>query len=157
MLNNIENMQKILEIADQLVFNKTGKHLDNLQVSILKGVWENQHYTEIAEEYHCSEGHVKDVSYELWQILSELFGETVRKSNLRAVFERNINNFAARDIVHIGDNFCGSPSQLPKKDKYTTSVLKLHQLGLSIEKIADILSLSIEDVQKIIVITQPIT
>lgn len=150
-------MQKILEVADQLIFDKTGKHLDNLQVAILKGVWERQQYTEIAEEYHCSEGHVKDVSCELWRILSEALGETVRKSNFKAVFERNVNNFAARDIVHIGDNVCTPSSQFFEKneekgeDKHLISVLKLSQLGLSTEQIADILSLSVEDVQKFVV------
>ena len=143
-------MQKIVEIADELVFKKTGKHLDDLQVAILKGVWGKQQYTEIAEEYRCSEGHVKDISYELWKILSDALGESVRKSNLKAVFERNINDFAIRDIVHIGDNVCNTPSKSKQQDKYAVSVLKLDQLGLSIEQIADTLSLSIEDVQKII-------
>lgn len=143
-------MQKIVEIADELVFKKTRKHLDDLQVAILKGVWGKQQYTEIAEEYRCSEGHVKDISYELWKILSDALGESVRKSNLKAVFERNINNFAVRDIVHIGDNVCNIPSNSQKQDKYEISVLKLDQLGLNIEQIADTLSLSIKDVQKII-------
>lgn len=143
-------MQEILKIADEIVFHKTGKHLDNLQVAILEGVWEKQQYAEIAEKYRCSEGHVKDISYELWRVLSESFGECVRKSNFKAVFERNINNFAARDIVHIGDNFCDTPSQSQKKDKHEVSALKLHELGLSIDQIANALSLSIEKVQQII-------
>lgn len=141
-------MQEVLKIADGLVFDKTGKHLNNLQIAILKGVLEKQQYSMIADEYKCSEGHVKDVSYELWRVLSEALGERVLHSNLKAVFERNINNFAA--FVHIGDNVCSNPQQAKKTDKNTDSVLKLNLLGLSIEQIANALSLSIENVQEII-------
>jgi DNA-binding NarL/FixJ family response regulator len=139
-------MQEVLKIADGLVFDKTGKHLNNLQIAILKGVLEKQQYAMIAEEYKCSEGHVKDVSYELWRVLSEALGERVLHSNLKAVFERNIN--AA--FVHIGDNVCSNPQQSKKIDKNTDSVLKLNLLGLSVEQIANALSLSIENVQEII-------
>ncbi|MFM7405899.1 MAG: hypothetical protein ACKO3K_04325 [Cuspidothrix sp.] len=41
---------EILQLADELVFAKKGKHLDELQESIIKGVWEDQTYQEIADE-----------------------------------------------------------------------------------------------------------
>ncbi|WP_330482853.1 hypothetical protein [Tumidithrix elongata] len=152
------DMQKILSLADEMVFEKTGKHLDDLQVSILKGVWENQRYAKIAEEYRCTEGHVKDVSYELWQVLSEVFGEMVRKSNLKAVFERNqVGNFAAKDIVHIGNvHLCGEQQASEKSEPKTINlhkegknlaIQKLLELGLSAEQIAEILGLSVEEIK----------
>ena len=108
------DFQKVLQFVDELVFAKTGRHLDNLQVAILKGVLNNQKYAEIAEEYCCTQGHVRDASYELWQILSGAVGEDLNKSNFRATVERwgvaNFSNIGSPvQIGHI--NFCPNPSQ----------------------------------------------
>ncbi|NET80321.1 hypothetical protein [Okeania sp. SIO1F9] len=80
--------QAVLNSIDELVFQQTGKHLNNLQMGILKGVLNNEKYREIAEKYKCSNGHVKDEGYELWQVLSEIFGERLNKSNFVATVER---------------------------------------------------------------------
>lgn len=64
--------EEILKFADDLVFAKTGKHLDNVQEAILLGAWQGQKYPKIAEEAHCSEGHTRDVASELWKILSDI-------------------------------------------------------------------------------------
>ncbi len=80
--------QAVLNSIDELVFQQTGKHLNNLQTAILKGVLNNEKYREIAEQYKCSKGHVKDEGYELWQLLSEIFGEKLNKSNFVATVER---------------------------------------------------------------------
>jgi hypothetical protein len=45
---------------DEMVFKQTGKHLDSLQVAILKGVLNGQRYAEIAKEFNCTPGHTKD-------------------------------------------------------------------------------------------------
>ena len=63
------DFKEVLQFADDLVFAKTGKHLDNVQEAILRGTWQNQKHTKIAEELHRTEGHVKDVASELWKIL----------------------------------------------------------------------------------------
>ncbi|MEM1171954.1 MAG: hypothetical protein AAGJ08_23460 [Cyanobacteria bacterium P01_H01_bin.35] len=79
--------QTVLNSIDELVFQQIGKHLNNLQMGILKGVLNNEKYREIAEQYKCSNGHVKDEGYELWQLLSEIFGERLNKSNFVATVE----------------------------------------------------------------------
>jgi DNA-directed RNA polymerase specialized sigma24 family protein len=106
--------QEVLNFIDELVFAKTGKHLDTLQVAILKGVLNNRKYAQIAEDYHCSQGHVRDASYELWQLLSTALGADINKSNFRATVERGrIVNFSNSgnpvQIEHI--NFCTNPAQ----------------------------------------------
>ena len=106
--------QDVLKSIDELVFSKTGKHLDTLQVAILKGVLNNRKYAQIAEEYHCSQGHVRDASYELWQLLSTALGEDLNKSNFRATVERwGVANFSSMGSpVQIGHiNFCTNPAQ----------------------------------------------
>jgi hypothetical protein len=106
--------QEVLNSIDDLVFAKTGKHLDTLQVAILKGVLNNRKYAQIAEEYHCSQGHVRDASYELWQLLSSVLGADINKSNFRATVERwRVANFSSmRSPVQIGHiNFCTNSAQ----------------------------------------------
>ncbi|NEO52404.1 MAG: hypothetical protein F6K54_04510 [Okeania sp. SIO3B5] len=80
--------QTVLNSIDELVFQQTGKHLNNLQIAILKGVLNGHKYTEIAQMYGCTKGHAKDEGYELWQLLSEVFGEKLNKSNFCATVER---------------------------------------------------------------------
>lgn len=110
------DVKEVLKFADEIVFKKTGKHLDDLEQAILRGVWQNEKYSEIAEEFHCSEGHVKDVASELWKILSDILGEDVSKSNLRSTIERQrfsiVSSNFAQDFVGIGNvNFCQKPLQ----------------------------------------------
>jgi hypothetical protein len=85
---------------------------------ILRGTLQGQKYSKIADESHCSEGHIKDIASELWKLLSEVLGEEVNKSNFRVTFERlkfsNLGNFN-KDIVQIGEiNFYGDSSHSPK-------------------------------------------
>jgi hypothetical protein len=110
------DVQEVLKLADDLVFINTGKHLDNLQEVILRGTLQGQKYSKIADESHCSEGHIKDIASELWQLFSKILGEEVNKGNFRVRLEQvkfsNLWNFN-KDIVQIGEvNFCenNSPS-----------------------------------------------
>jgi hypothetical protein len=84
----------VLKLADELIFAKTGEHLDYLQKAILEGTFQGQTYSKIAEATHSSEGHVRDMGSELWKILSEGFGEDITKRNFRAILEKaNFNNY----------------------------------------------------------------
>jgi NB-ARC domain len=112
------DVQEVLKLADDLLFLNTGKHLDNLQEVILRGTLQGHKYSKIADEFHCSEGHIKDIASELWKLLSEVLGEEVNKSNFRVRLEQvklsNLWNFN-KDFVHIGNvNFCENNSHSPK-------------------------------------------
>ncbi|MEC4991529.1 MAG: hypothetical protein SAJ37_22570 [Oscillatoria sp. PMC 1068.18] len=50
-----------------------------MQRDIIEGTLKRQKYSEMAEIYGCSAGHVKDVGYSLLQMLSEVFEEPVDK------------------------------------------------------------------------------
>ncbi|MEG4281701.1 hypothetical protein QUB68_01120 [Microcoleus sp. A006_D1] len=82
------DVQEVLKLADNMVFAKTGEHLDDLQKAILLGVWEGQKYSQIAEASYCSEGHVRNIASKLWKRLSNVLGEEVTQSNLRSALER---------------------------------------------------------------------
>ncbi|MEC4805383.1 MAG: hypothetical protein SAJ12_08590 [Jaaginema sp. PMC 1079.18] len=130
------DLQAVITSIDELVFQQTGKHLDSLQVTILKGVLDGQRYTEIAEQYRCTMGHVKDEGYELWQMLSEVLGEDINKSNFRATVERlgliNSQHQIIGNPVQIGHfNFCshleGKETKTQKdKDRETAQTNSTH-------------------------------
>jgi len=116
------DVEEILKFADNLVFAKTGKHLDNVQEAILLGAWQGQKYPKIAEEAHCSEGHARDVASELWKILSDVLGEAVNKSNFRSTFKRLqisiVSSTVEKNSVQIGNvNVCGDTLQSPEVPK----------------------------------------
>ncbi len=83
---------EVLELADSLVFSKTGKHLEHLQKIVLKGTVQGQTYPEIAKDNGFSESHVKNVGHELWHILSSALGQKVTKSNFSSIFKSLKNN-----------------------------------------------------------------
>ena len=71
------------------MFDSTSKYLDNLQRSIVEGVWEGKTYKDIADSTDRSEGHVRDLASTLWKDISEAVGETVKRSNFKSVIERS--------------------------------------------------------------------
>ncbi|MCY7383453.1 MAG: NACHT domain-containing protein [Microcoleus sp. CAN_BIN18] len=112
------NLKEVLKMANEIVFAKTGKHLDDLQEAILRGTMQGDKYTKIAEEIHCNESYVRDIGSKLWQILSEELGEDINKKNFHSAIKRfqvsNSSNFAQGDVVTIGNfNTCGEARHPP--------------------------------------------
>jgi ABC-type glutathione transport system ATPase component len=109
------NLEEVLKLADEIVFAKTGQHLDDLQQAVLLGSLQREKYKEIAKDFDCSESRVREVGAELWQILSEQLGEEVNKSNVRSAMERwqnsNVLNFAQN--VSGSFNICGESRHPP--------------------------------------------
>lgn len=109
----------VLKLADELIFAKTGEHLDYLQKAILEGTFQGQTYSKIAEATHSSEGHVRDMGSELWKILSEGFGEDITKRNFRAILEKakfytNFSSAIGRDHVTVNNlNICPEKARSP--------------------------------------------
>lgn len=62
--------QELVNYLDELLYDSTGKHIDSLQVAILKGVLKGEKYQDIAKEYKCSATHAKDEAYKLWRLFS---------------------------------------------------------------------------------------
>ena len=96
------DIQTLLEWTDKQVLDKTGKHLDSLQESILQGIWEHQDYEKIAKDNQRSYDHIKKEAWKLWQLLSDVFEEDIKKSNVRSILENK-----ASSII---DHFVNSPN-----------------------------------------------
>jgi AAA ATPase domain len=116
------DIAEFLKIADDLMFNSTSKYLDNLQKSVVEGVWNGKSYQEIAVDTDRTEGHIRDIAATLWKDISKPIGGKVRKSNFRSTIERN-HFFNYQDIFHVENmNFCSErmdinypPEKLRKK------------------------------------------
>ncbi len=103
------DVKNVLEFTDSLFFSETGKHIDRLQETILKGTWEGQKYSDIAEEEHCTEGHVRNVASELWQIISNALGQEVNKSNCKRILQRSYLSIRSSPFTNISNvNFCNN-------------------------------------------------
>lgn len=162
----------ILQFVDKVLSAKTGKHLNDLQRGIIKGILRRQKYSDIANTYNCTVGHAKDVGYELLQMLSDIFGESVDKGNLESVLERQLNlninfgdrttNFGNSNTINYINGCSELPTPTPDKTRSETPdfqdstnqvkiemVGKLRQLGLKDEQIAEVLGLALEVVKSL--------
>lgn len=115
------NLKEALNLADRIVFEKTGQHLDDLQEAVVRGTIQRETYKEISKDFDCSESSVRKVGAELWEILSEELGEEVSKSNVRSVMGRfifeNVSNF--ENVAISSFNTCGQarhPLEPPNQD-----------------------------------------
>jgi len=78
-----------LQIADEVIFIRTGRRLSPLEIAVLQGCWNEQTYDQIADTIGYSIGYInRTVAPKLWQTLSDSFGEKTGKKNLRFVLER---------------------------------------------------------------------
>ncbi|NET28345.1 ATP-binding protein [Okeania sp. SIO1I7] len=94
-------LNEILRFVDDVVFDKTGKHLDSLQEAILRATWQGEKYSKVAQQYHCTKFHVGNVASNLWQLISKELNEKIHKSNFRAAMERYLVSNSS-NLVYLG-------------------------------------------------------
>jgi hypothetical protein len=159
------DIHEVLQFVDKVVCAKTGKRLNDLQRGIIEGTLKQQKYAEIANTYRLTQCHVKDVGYELWEMLSDTFGEPVEKGNLKSVLERqeNLNIYFSNNNIIGYINVCSDrPTATPDENQPKTpdfpqakdeakieTIGKLRLFGLSDEQIAEVLRLTLEEVQQV--------
>ena len=77
------------ESADQVVFKNTGKHLSDIETTVLQGSWEGKTYDQIANRYGYSAEYLnKDIGNKLWNKLSKALGERVTKKSFKQALRR---------------------------------------------------------------------
>ena len=129
------DIAEVLKLADELIFAKTGEHIDYLQKAILEGTFQGRTYPQIAEETHSSEGHTRDIGSELWKILSEGLGEDITKRNFRAIIEKvEFNNFSSAtvkgDVTVNNVNICQERARSPTEPQNPQPTSKQPQIDL---------------------------
>lgn len=120
---------ELLKAVDRLVEKQRGKHLNDLEKVLIKGLWEGKTYGEIAEECGYHKNHVGDVSRQLFKILSQELEEDINKYNFCWTIERVV---ASRQFViglvnsnitwchsHPSDEVNSSGSEQPTGDPET--------------------------------------
>ncbi|MFM5999073.1 MAG: ATP-binding protein [Dolichospermum sp.] len=82
------NIEQIIEIADNQIFEHQGQHLNDLQRAILEGTLQGRTYADIAKEHQHSEKYIKDSASKLWKSLSQAVGKKVNKFNVKSILGR---------------------------------------------------------------------
>ena len=75
-------------LVNDLKKKHTNKGLTDVETKILKGVFEDKTYRDLAEEIRQEEQSIKNAAYDLFKILSEQTGEKIGKSNLITALSR---------------------------------------------------------------------
>jgi hypothetical protein len=110
--------QKALKLVDTLVFTKNGKYLNDIQRILLHSSlsYPRLRYDDIAKKHGYSLNYLKqDVGPKLWQILSDVCGEKVRKTNFRSALERRCNR-ALLDLSEVTSEFLPLDNRQLTKD-----------------------------------------
>jgi WD40 repeat protein len=98
--------QEALRIIDRLLEQHQRGSLKTIQAAIVSQVWKGDSYQTIARELGYEPEYIKQAASHLWQLLSEIVGQKVSKSNLCAIFQRyqtclTITNWGeAIDVSH---------------------------------------------------------
>ena len=86
----------ILEIANDLIWQHHRRSLKNIEANILKGIWEDKTYEQIAIENRFCYDHVSSVGSRLWRQFSEASGKEINKKTWKPTFEQIWREGAAR-------------------------------------------------------------
>ena len=126
---------EILQFVDRLVNKQTGEHLDDLQKTVIQGLWQGKTYNQIADECGYDKNYVGDVSRKLFKILSEQLNEDINKSNFSWTLERVINS---PHFVGVNTNITYCPfyptadrNQPINKEEEITKNTRYHDLTLA--------------------------
>ncbi|MBC5796251.1 AAA family ATPase [Sphaerospermopsis sp. LEGE 00249] len=125
-------VNEVVKFVDQIVFDKTGKHLDDIQTAVIAGTWERQTYDNIAQEHNVTKNHIGDVGAELWQLLSKALNEDIKKTNFRSTLERGyIKSFESSNIYNINGNnnsfYYPQTLNNPNKQNQETNINNQHK------------------------------
>ncbi|BAZ00092.1 hypothetical protein NIES37_40750 [Tolypothrix tenuis PCC 7101] len=101
----MNSIEEIIATTEALIVNKTGKSLSFIQKAILSASLSEtkKNYAQIALENNYSENYIRRmVAPKLWQLLSEIFGEKINRTNCRAVLEHQLDvKFSQTTFKHI--------------------------------------------------------
>jgi uncharacterized protein YjbI with pentapeptide repeats len=79
-------------LVNDLKKKHTNKGLTDLETTILRGIFDDKTYRDLAEEIRQEEQSIKNAAYDLFKILSEQTGEKIGKTNLITALARYRDN-----------------------------------------------------------------
>ncbi|HAX76643.1 MAG TPA: ATPase domain-containing protein [Cyanobacteria bacterium UBA11372] len=127
---------EVLQYVDRLVKKQTGEHLDDLQKTVIQGLWQGKTYNQIADECGYDKNYVGDVSRKLFKILSEQLNEDINKYNFCWTLERVTNSHHFFALVNSKITWCPLYDQQDKnqsinKEEEITKNTRYHDLTLA--------------------------
>ena len=87
-MNNTKQTLIYLDSLVELIKDRIGQELNNLQITILKGAYYDESYDQIANKYGCSKDHAKRVGSALWSLLSLHFDQAIDKRNVKFILDQ---------------------------------------------------------------------
>jgi len=94
------NFEAVFKVTDTIVFQETGKHLNDVQRSVIEGTWQGLTYEKIADADGYTPGYLKqDVGPKLWRLLAKALKEEVTKKNFRTIIKRRFPAQSASNSV----------------------------------------------------------
>lgn len=85
---NPEFISKLVDFADSLVYEKTGQHLENVEKDILRQVLKGKKLNNIESPSYENSYVQRFLAPKLWERLSVVVGESVRKKTVLEVLQR---------------------------------------------------------------------
>ena len=85
---NADDISKLVELADNLVYQKTGKHLETVEQDILRQTLQGKKLTSINFPSYENSYVQRFRAPKLWDLLSVVTGEKVRKKTVLEVLQR---------------------------------------------------------------------
>jgi WD40 repeat protein len=83
------SVDRSVEAANTAVFARFGRYLSDVEITILKGAWQQATYKQIAEASGYSESYLtRDIGPKFWKLLGQALGESVSKTNFQSALER---------------------------------------------------------------------
>jgi WD40 repeat protein/GTPase SAR1 family protein len=82
----MKSVEEALSALDAVLMSNG---LSNLQELIVRGSWEGQTYTQIAEFTGYDDDYIRDVGFQFWRRLSQTLNKKVSKSNFKTVLRRH--------------------------------------------------------------------
>lgn len=87
--------EQAFEVVDKAFSANTGRHLNDVELMVLRGSCEGLTYDEMAERSGYGVNYLKgDAGHKFWKLLSKALGEQVGKRNFQAALERAKGRFS---------------------------------------------------------------
>ncbi|NER32822.1 MAG: hypothetical protein F6J93_01865 [Oscillatoria sp. SIO1A7] len=87
--------EEAFEIVDKAVRAEAGRHLNDVELMVLRGSCEGLTYDEMAQKSGYGVNYLKgDAGHKFWKLLSKALGEQVGKRNFQAALERAKGRFS---------------------------------------------------------------
>jgi AAA-like domain len=96
--------RQICEWVDEWFMVVHQRHLSDVELQVLQGAWRGKTYDAIAAESYLTVKYVSEVGGRLWQMLSQVLNEEVKKSNFRPALLRYAQKTVQKTTKKNGGN-----------------------------------------------------